>query len=748
MSPHDELALLDALAAEAGIAPDYHDNWGRHHIVSAETKRAILNAMGLRTDGPEALQTGLITLVDSRWSTPCDPVLVVRSEQARLWSFRMAVPQGEDSAVRVRWELRDEFGAVLQNGSSDSTLAAAETRSVGGQRYVRVELPVPSGLSVGYYDLFAWGTSPTTTVEGALRLIVAPNTCYLPPSFAEQKRAWGVAVQLYTMRSSRNWGVGDFTDLGHLVEWAAEDLGADLVGISPLHALRNERPHHISPYNPTSRLYLNMLYVDVEKVPDLQDSVAGQRLTKDKQFRRELGRLRAADLVDYDAVAAAKVKTLEAAFADFETRHLLSRAEGLSARTVRGKAFLQFIQEEGEALEQFALFQALSEELHRRDASCCLWQDWPEAYQCPSDPAVIRFRESNPSRVRFHQYLQWIAHEQLESVAEQARRLGMEIGLYHDLALGSDRGGSDAWMFRDVLALGADCGCPPDAFALEGQNWGLPPVIPWRLQATGYRMFIAMVRKGLRYGGALRLDHVMGLFRLFWIPRGLPASAGAYVQYPWEDLLAILALESERHQAVIVGEDLGTVPDWIREKLGTAGVLSYRVLYFERGGDGAWKRPQDYPRQSVAVVTTHDLPTLAGYWQGADLELRTQLGLYPDEGVRRRAWEERTADKYKLLAALREAGVLQEAPSDDQLAQAEMGPALLLAIHTFLARSASSIVAVNVEDLAGESVQVNVPGTVERYPNWSRKLGLSISKLRRHRGIRQLARAIGSVRGD
>ncbi len=434
-------------------------------------------------------------------------------------------------------------------------------------------------------------------------------------------------------------------------------------------------------------------------------------------------------------------------FSEFESIHLSVQPEGLGFKTPRGKAFLQFVQSEGEALEAYAVFLALREFMHRRDPSCWDWQEWPVAYRRPDSPEVGVFKDAQASRVRFHQFVQWVLHEELDQLEDRARRRGLALGLYHDLALGSDRSGSDAWMFQDVLALGADCGCPPDAFARDGQNWGLPPVIPFRLREGAYRMFIAMVRKGLRYGGALRLDHVMGLFRLFWIPRGLPASAGAYVEYPWEDLLAILALESVRHQAVIVGEDLGTVPEWIREKLAAAQVLSYKVLYFERKWDGAWKSPSDYAAQSMAVVTTHDLPTLTAFWSGADIDLRRSLGLFPDEASWKEAVQARHADRQRLLDALRAEGLWPEPGAEDGKAPDTMTAGLSRAIHAFLARTPSWLTLVTLEDLIGQVTQVNVPGTVEQHPNWSRKIASSLDVLRLNASIRTVTEVLRAGRG-
>jgi 4-alpha-glucanotransferase len=371
-----------------------------------------------------------------------------------------------------------------------------------------------------------------------------------------------------------------------------------------------------------------------------------------------------------------------------------------------------------------------------------MWQDWPEAYRDPNSPEVEAFRRSHLEEVLFYQYLQWVAAEQLHDIADRSRKLGMTIGLYRDLALGSDRSSSDAWSFQHVVALDADCGAPPDAFAPEGQNWGLPPFNPERLRAAAYRPFIEVLQKNLQYGGALRLDHVMALFRLFWIPRGLPPGAGAYVQYPAEDLLSILALESVRRQVVIVGEDLGTVPDTVRERLARSRVLSYRVFYFERRQDGDWKEPPAYPEQAVAVATTHDLPTLAGFWKGEDIRLRGRLGFYRDSDSLQQALLEREADKAKIIAALTADGLL---PADAGSFH-EMTPALCQSIHAYLARTPSWIVLIALEDALGELAQANLPGTVDGHPNWCRKLSISLEDLRRNRRLRQLVTDLRPLR--
>lgn len=710
MHEHAEQTLLAELAERCGIAPEYCDVMGRRHGTTPWTQRALLRAMGVACDTIEDLRHELTRLEEEPWRRACDPVLVQGAEAPGSWAFRMPVSDGSEARVEIAWELRDESGAVCRTGTQGPGLTASAHRLLDGRRVARFDLPLPHGLEPGYYTLWARGCAGEAAMEGSLRLIVAPARCYTPSWIARDERTWGVAAQLYAIRSARNWGAGDFTDLCTLVDWAA-DAGAGLVGLNPLHALKNTRPYHISPYSPDSRLYLNVLYVDIEAVPDLAYAEGAQRLLEDESFQARLEGLRKTDLVDYERVSVAKLLILELLFAAFEKA---------PEAAVRRAAFDRFISGEGEPLQHFALFQALSETMRRQAPQARSWRDWPEPYRSPRAPAVAAFRAAQASRVRFYMYLQWIAAEQLARAASRARAAGMPVGLYHDLAVGNDRDGADGWTFQEVLALEADCGAPPDLLGPDGQNWGLPPFDPGRLRAAAYGPFIHLLRRNMRYGGALRLDHVMALFRFFWIPRGGKASEGAYVRYPAADLLGILALESVRHRVVVVGEDLGTVPDHVREALAACGALSYRVLYFERDADGRFLPPERYPAEAAAVVTTHDLPTLAGYWAGEDIELRSTLGLYPDESARRRAQEERRRDKAKLLEALAAASLLPEDLRDAR--ETAMTPALCQAIHAYLGRTPARLMLATLEDLAGERAQVNLPGTVDSHPNWSRKI--------------------------
>ena len=746
MYDQPESELLRLLAERAGIAADYYDIAGTHHVTTDDARRAILAAMGFRSAHRTELIEELMAWDHRPWVQACDPVRIMRQgEEPGAWSLHVPCESSADALVRVHWFLCAENGKRCHEREEGPGLTIHDTRAIGGQRYVRLAFALPPDLPLGYYEAQARARDGSTDVDARFRLIVAPDRCYVPEIFPKGSRLWGVALQLYSLRSRRNWGIGDFLDLADVVEWAGKGLGASMIGLNPLHALKNSTPYHISPYSPNSRLYLNEIYIDVESVSECRTAPEVEKRLADPSFRARIEAARRGEFVDYDGVAAAKHEVLGLCYQAFIHDNFNGVEPELTPKTARGWFFHRYVLEEGEPLIQYALFQALEEE-QRVESGATIWADWPERYRMPTSDAVREFQRSHMRRVRFFLYLQWLAAEQLGALVKKTGEAGMPVGLYHDLALGSDRYGADSWRFQDVLALQADCGAPPDAFAPEGQNWGFPPTDPVRLRATGYQYVIELFRNNLRYGGAIRIDHVMALFRLFWIPRGLPASKGAYVQYPAEDLLAILALESTRARALVIGEDLGTVPDWVRQRLGTAGVLSYRVFYFERTETGDYKLPGSYPAQSLAVVSTHDLPTLSGYWEGVDIDTRAALGLIPNEAARLAALAERQRDITRILTALKSEGLLPPDAPDDLTQTTAMTWKLAEAVHQYLARTPAWLVLANVEDITATRAQANLPGTFDQHPNWRQKLNLRVDELMQDSRFERLAALLRSMR--
>ncbi|MFP5318126.1 MAG: 4-alpha-glucanotransferase [Acidimicrobiia bacterium] len=548
----------------------------------------------------------------------------------------------------------------------------------GGE--VDVDGALPPDVPLGYHTL-------VSAEDGARRaLIVSPGRCVLPA-----EPAWGWALQLYAARSAESWGMGDLADLRRLGEWSAGRLGAGLVLVNPLHAALPGVPQTASPYFPSSRRFRNPLYLRVEEVPgaaavaDLDDlAAAGRALTAGD--RR----------IDRDQVHRLKMSALEAIW----------------ERWPGDPRFDAYRRSQGEELEDYGAFCALTEEFGRS------WEQWPPEYRHPGSAQVTEYRRRNASRAGLHVWLQWLVDEQLA-------RAAAAVPLVQDLAIGVDPAGADAWLWQDVVVGEMSVGAPADEFNTKGQDWGLPPFDPWKLRAAGYGPFIRTMRAALRHAGGMRLDHVMGLFRLFWIPRGASPTEGTYVRYPASDLLDIVALESHRNRAYVVGEDLGTVEPEVREELAARQVLSYRLLWFER------EAPERWPTQALAAVTTHDLPTVAGLWTGSDLEAQRQLDLEPNE--------EGTAATRDHLGGV--AGASDETSAED----------LALAAYGALARTPCLLLTATLDDAVGVEERPNMPGTTDEWPNWSIALPCTLEELERDSRPPRLAallRRDGSATGD
>jgi (1->4)-alpha-D-glucan 1-alpha-D-glucosylmutase len=700
------VSSLRRLAQASGIGLRYHDIWGNLHDVPDATLRTLLAAMGIDASTEAAAGTAVEAQIAQEWRQCIEPMIVVR-EHAQPWRVRLYLPSRVEAAtLRVRC-VADTGG---QRDASVSLSASLEQRVIDGTHWHAYDAEVSSPLDPGYYAMtFEVGDQALART----RCAVVPRRCYRPPALRQAgARAWGVAAQLYGVRSRRNWGIGDFTDVRTLIG-ACASTGAGIVGLNPLHALFPHNPLHVSPYSPSSRLFVNPLYLDVEAVENFAECDAARMLVESAAFRERLAALRASELVDYPGVAAAKHEVLERLFASFQNLHQRKR-------TQRAAAFEAFRHDAGEPLRRHALFEALQEHFFAQDPAGWGWPAWPEAYRDPEAPEVARFERSHARRIDYYAWLQWQCDLQRAAIAEDVASAGVAIGVYTDLAVSIDPGGAEAWARQDLYAKAASVGAPPDAFNREGQDWGLPPIVPGRLRAMHYEPFLATLRANMRHAGALRIDHVMGLMRLFWVPRGGKPADGAYVHYPFDDLAGLVALESHRHRCMVIGEDLGTVPDDVRRTLQAHDVLSYRVLMFERD-DARFRPSQSYPEGALATASTHDLPTLRGWWEGYDIGVRKGLGMIASDEEAARQRDERRNDRDQLVAALDAAGAL----SDGARADAHL-PTLTVelaqAIVAFLASTPSVIAVLQLEDMLLVQEQANVPGTIDEHPNWRRKL--------------------------
>ncbi|MCS0504376.1 glycogen debranching protein GlgX [Ancylobacter mangrovi] len=663
-------ALLEKLSSAAGIAPEWWDVNGTRHGVSDDTKRSLLAALRLPAQGAGEVRDSLAKLSDQHFAhgVPFARVLRVGEPRTlRLGGVAASAPRRLDLGLKLEDGSEMEL-AIRPDEGERRTLERPDGRLAQVNTVTLPELPV------GRHTLTLGGETCLLTV--------APRACYLPPALEQGGRRFGVAAHLYTLRrETGDQGIGDFTALADLGARVAQAGGA-VLGLNPLHALFLADRERASPYSPSDRRFLDPIYIDVA-------ALGGDAAP--------FAPLAALGSVDYARVWAGKEAALRAAFAGFEA--------------APDPDFDRFVAEGGTTLRRFATFEVISG-MHPGTN----WRDWPDGLAASADPAVEAFAWANEREVRFVLWLQWVADRQFAAAAAKAREAGLELGFYRDLAVGTAMDGAEAWSEAGMLMQGVTIGAPPDPLGPEGQNWNLPPFDPLALQRDGYRSFARLVETNMRHAGALRIDHVMGLRRLFLMPRGEGAAEGAYVAMPFEDMAGQVALESERAKCLVVGEDLGTVPAGMREQLGGERMLSYRVLWFERR-DGTFAPPEDYPQAAAACVSTHDLPTLAGWWVGADIDERHSLGLETD-ATRVAALAERAAEKARLGAALLQEGLITAVPAPD----AALDDGFVAAVHAFIARTGSMLALAQLDDLAGELAAVNLPGTDRERPNWRRRM--------------------------
>jgi 4-alpha-glucanotransferase len=706
---------LHRLAEAAGIESRYWDIERRLHETAPETTRHLLRTLGFPAGTEAEIAASFFRLEEERWRETTPPVTVSIEGQ------EITVPLHLPAGVRwLTWSIEFENGGGTGGEVNLDDLAVEASVVLDGASVLLRRLRLPAQSS-GYHRLHVQADTSFTT-----NLVVAPRRCYLPPG---HQRHWGVAAQLYAVRSEKNWGMGDFTDLSTLMDWAGAH-GASMVGVNPLHALFLDAPQDASPYSPCSRLFLNPLYLDVTKIPDFAESDEARTLASSSADFATVRAGRVSDIVDYPAVTAIKLAVLERLYQNFRMSHS-------EESDVRRRAFHVFVAKVGSDLHHFAMFQMLTERFGTHD-----WTAWPQSYQKPG--SIQDLPRPDMERITFFQYLQWQCTIQLGAAAARARAKGMSIGLYNDLAVSVDNASADHWVNQGLFLRDTHVGAPPDPFNEKGQDWGLVAFNPRHLRATGYAHFISLLRANMRHAGALRIDHIMGWQRLFLIPAGAQASDGAYVRYPADDLMGIASLESQRAKCLVIGEDLGTVPDGLRERMATADILSSRVLYFERDGD-RFRRPSELPVRASVSVATHDLATLRGYWMEEDITVKARLGfLQGDE--ERQFRDERACDKRLLLQALASECLLPHDYVDSN--NSLWTPALADAIHAYLARSPSLLLIVQLEDLANEVRQANLPGSITEYPNWRQRLSRSLEEMANDPVIAQTMTMIGRERNN
>ena len=670
---------LEQQAVQAGIDLGYHDINGTYHVTKTEVLESI------------------VAVLDKS-----------KPDSDGLYLNTMVAHENGEESLQMPSEFHGAEAVVLIDEADECQNLALY---LGDNNTLWIKLPQ---LACGYYTLSAETGGKCCLV----RLIVAPKSVYQPKLLANGGRMNGLTMHLYSLRSERNWGIGDFTDLLNLMKYAAEKK-LDFVGINPLHALFTSKPAFASPYSPSSREWLNPIYLDIEKVGAFTYNEQLKNWLAQPKIRQRIAALRVTETVTYTAVWACKRDALHMAFNAFEQ-------DTCEAAVNERAAFEAFVLEKGKALQGFGLFEALDQYYSRPGQVG--WQSWPSEFHQPDGEAVEKFARSHEREIRFYMWLQWLCAEQLREVNQAAAEYGVKLGIYGDLAVGVARGSADTWLNRQDYCMDLSVGAPPDPLGPTGQNWDLPPLNPLMLKHTGYEKFAHLLRENMRLYGVLRIDHVMALCRLWWVLNGKTADFGAYVHYDAEVMFAILALESRRNRCVIIGEDLGTVPDEARHLLNRYQVFSYKVMYFSKGWNG-FQLPEEYPEQAITVISTHDVAPLAGYWTGKDLDTMFKLGTLPDAATFQTALDEREHDKADLLDKLKETGCLG---ADVQM-PAKADETLLAALHKYGALSRSKLYAVQLENLLGVIDNLNVPGVTEGYPNWAQKMPVSLEDFLQHR---------------
>jgi 4-alpha-glucanotransferase len=687
------------LATALGVATEYWDWQGVQVQVPVPTVTAVLAGLGVDAGTPQAAAAALAEHRVARWRRVLPACTVVRAaEPARVW---VHVPHGSPARPYVR----------LEQGGLRSDLVQLDQwvppQDVDGVLVGEATFALPEDLPLGWHSLEVDGASAPLVVTPA-RLDPLPSA----------ERLWGFLAQLYSVRSARSWGVGDLADLADLAAWSGHELGAGFVLVNPLHAAAPALPVEPSPYLPTTRRFVSPLYLRVEDVPEAA--------YLDDAARAELSKAAAAlaptddpaERLDRDRVWVAKRRALE----------LLAQVPLSPGRAAALQAYRS---REGAALVDFATWSALREEL------ATPWRGWPAELHDPRSPAIARARERLSDTVELHVRAQWWLDEQLAAAQRAARDAGMAVGVVHDLAVGVHREGYDTWALQDVLASGVVVGAPPDAFNQQGQTWSQPPWRPDALAEAGYGPYRDMLRAVLRHAGGMRIDHVLGLFRLWWVPEGVQPADGTYVRYDHEALVGILALEAHRAGACVVGEDLGTVEPWVRDVLRERGILGTSVLWFERGQSGEPLAPEHWRRLCLATVTTHDLPPTAGYLRGEHLRIRAGLGLLVRPEDEERARDE--ADRAAWADTLRARGLLREGAGERETVEA---------LHRYVAATPARLLGVALTDAVGDVRAQNQPGTDRQYPNWLLPLAdgdgrpVLLEELATSERVRSLARSV------
>jgi (1->4)-alpha-D-glucan 1-alpha-D-glucosylmutase len=731
----DWASNIDILSEKVGIIPEYYDKSTKQMIVSStQTKAALLEAMGIKVKTREDVLDAIKRVEFAKYNSIVEPVYVFRTDGFPI-SIDININQKIQETL-VCWECVEENGQVTSGCVNLEEMDVVDVKKIDSEKFEKRKLILPIKPPIGYHDLkISFGSE-----ESKSKLIIVPVKTFMPESMKEHDKVWGIPVQLYALRSKKNWGIGDFSDLIKFIE-IASDAGAGVIGLNPINVLCLDNPEAASPYSSNSRIFKNPLYIAVEEVEEYQTSEKIKEYVSSEDFKAKLKAVRQSMVVKYREVAELKMNAFRLMYAEFKSNYYSG-----TELSNRAKSFEDFCESKGEILHNLAVYQMLTVYMKKKfDVDG--WRNWPMDFHNPKNRMVKELAREFADEIKFYKYLQWIADGQFAKAGLACWKSNMSIGLYEDLAVGVNYQSSETWSSQSLFLENVTVGAPPDKFNPKGQGWGLAGFCPYAMKKDAYQFFRRILQSNMRRSGALRVDHVMGLLRLYLIPEG---EKGSYVSYPQDDLYGIIALESHRHSCVIVGEDLGTVPKGFRDEMHSRGIMSLKMLWGEREKDGSFKSPKDSQKLAAIGAGTHDLPTLHAMWKGADIELFSDYDLFRTPEDKEKAIKDRVKERTWLLEALeREGFAPKDSSLEGDLTSGKLVPKWLsVAVYSFMASSNCHIALVQLEDILGQVRQMNLPGTDMEYPNWRHKNKVSIETLATDERFVAVAEAMRKIRGN
>ncbi|MGL6312743.1 4-alpha-glucanotransferase [Vibrio sp. WXL103] len=702
-----DLNNLIELSTINSMGLHYEDTWGNRKSISPENLAGMLSCLGYDVHNlDQEIATKSIKL-----QVKGIEALTISFDTSKF-SFTLSLDE-EIEVERLKIIIFKECGNTVEVPLSHSSVCIEEQSGRFDSNIVSYRVTVEKFIKHGYHTIKLI-CDGQVLANGTSHLIIAPNKCFVPSCLESGDNLWGTTVQLYSARSKTNWGVGDFSDLKYILEQTAS-FGGDFVGINPIHSLFVSDSTKVSPYSPSSRKWLNVIYIDVTSVPGFEVSEAVQELYNSTAFQTKLASVRANEFVDYKSVMDLKLSVLTLLYNEFKSR---------AQDSVDVLRFGEFVKENRDALWSHATFDAISFALKNTEQYQD-WRAWPEELRVPTSNTVSEWATDNFESVEFWAFLQWLAFEQLADAQETAKARGMRIGLYKDIAVGSDRSGFDLWEAPSIHVDTVSLGCPPDFFCPSGQNWGFPPFSPEALREQGYRPYADLIAANMKACGALRIDHILGILRQWWVPNNTTADRGVFVNLPVEELLAVISIESHRNQCLVIGEALGTVPEGILQTLKDKEIFSYRVSWLETDQHSEYYHPSEYEKKAITSISTHDFAPIIGYWQGVDLELGEKAGLFSNPEDLEALRINRDTCRQKMLQMISNSSSTGGADQYNFVDEEEL-KAMNYRFQALMAETSSQLYAVQIEDLLNMRTPANLPGTYDEYENWRRKLSNEI----------------------